>query len=368
VRCGRPAVVALFAGKVRHVAALHRTRLAVKDPRWRTYVRLVDLLGRIDLELPVVQAGMGGGVSGAELAGAVSAAGALGTVGIAAPPAFAGDLAHARRRAPGRPVAANLLVPFIRRAHIDACIAADVALVVLHGGVGRRWLRALRTAGRPVFVTVGTPQEARTALAAGADGLVVQGIEAGGHVLGVEPVVVALARVREVAGVDVPILAAGGVADSADVRRLLDGGATAAVAGTRFLLTEESLAHPGYKQRVLDADRTLLTMLFGLGWPLRHRVVPNAATDRWCARAGLAPRWVREVGRISGPLGRALPLGALDSVTSMQRTGVPLFSPALPVVGMPASTVEHTALYAGETAHRINAVVSAAEAVAQLTP
>lgn len=329
---------------------------------------LVDFLKQIGLELPVVQAGMGGGVSGGDLAGVVSASGALGTVGMAAPAAFARALGVARRRAPGRPVAANLLVPFTRRAHIDACIAADVALVVLHGGLGRRWLRALRTAGIPVFVTVGTPGQADAALAAEADGLVVQGVEAGGHVLGVEPLAVALSRLREVVDVDIPVLAAGGMVDSADVRSVLDGGATAAVAGTRFLLTEESMAHPDYKQRVLDADRTLLTLLFGLGWPLRHRVVPNAATDRWCARAELAPRWVREVGRLSAPLGRLLPLGALDAVVSMQHTEVPLFSPGLPLVGMPASSVESSALYAGETSHRINAIVPAADAVAQLAP
>lgn len=331
-------------------------------------MRLVDFLKRMGLEMPVVQAGMGGGVAGGELAGAVSACGALGTVGIAPPAAFVKALGEARRRAPGRPVAANLLVPFTRRAHIDACIAADVALVVFHGGVGRRWLRALRAAGIPVFVTVGTPAQARTALAAGADGLVVQGVEAGGHVLGVEPVAAALPRVRQAAGVDIPVLAAGGVVDSVDVRRLLDGGATAAVAGTRFLCTEESMAHSDYKQRVLDADHTLLTLLFGLGWPLQHRVVPNAATDRWCAGAELGPRWVREAGRLSGPVGMVLPLAALDSVISMQRTGVPMFSPALPLVGMPASSIEHSALYAGETVRRIDTVIPAAEAVAQLAP
>jgi NAD(P)H-dependent flavin oxidoreductase YrpB (nitropropane dioxygenase family) len=327
----------------------------------------MDLRERIGLERPVVQAGMGGGVAAGELAGAVSAAGALGTVGIMAPRAFTEALGQARRRAPGRPVAANLLVPFVRRAHLEACVEAGVALVVLHGGLAPRWMPALRGAGIPVLVTVGTPAQARAALAGGADGLVVQGIEAGGHVLGVEPVATALAHVLDVAG-DVPVLAAGGVADSDDVRRLLGCGATAAVAGTRFLLTEESLAHPDYKQRVLDADRTLLTLLFGVGWPLRHRVVPNAATDRWCATAELGPGWVRGVGRLSAPLGRSLPLAAMGRVGGLQRTGFPLYSPALPLAGMPAGSVDRTALYAGETLHRIHDVVPAAEAVARLAP
>src|SRR4051812_20701763 len=93
----------------------------------------------VGLQAPVVQAGMGGGVAGGELAGAVSRAGGLGTVGIMPPRAFAAALTQAARIAAGRPVAANLLVPFTREAHVRACADARVAVVVLHGGLGRRW-------------------------------------------------------------------------------------------------------------------------------------------------------------------------------------------------------------------------------------
>ena len=86
----------------------------------------MDVRDRFGLEHPVVQAGMGGGVAGGPLAGAVSAAGALGTVGIMAPKAFAHALQGAVGLAPGRPVAANLLAPFTRRAHVDACIGLGV--------------------------------------------------------------------------------------------------------------------------------------------------------------------------------------------------------------------------------------------------
>ena len=326
----------------------------------------MDIRDRIGLEHPVVQAGMGGGVAGGPLAGAVSAAGALGTVGIMAPRRFASALEDARRRAPGRPVAANLLAPFTRQAHVDACIELGAALVVLHGGLPRRWLGPLQAAEVPVFATVGTAAEAREALAAGVDGLVVQGLEAGGHLVGVEPVAAALPRVLEVAGDAVPVMAAGGVADAADVRRLLDSDACAAVAGTRFLLTDESAAHPAYKERVLTAQRTLVTTLFGVGWPMRHRVAPNAATERWCSRDDLGPRWVRQVGRISASAGRRLPMSSLDGLVGRQRVNIPLFSPALPLTGMPDESVERTALYAGETLHRIDTVIPAAEAVTQL--
>lgn len=326
----------------------------------------VDFLDRLGLEHPVVQAGMGGGVARADLAGAVSAAGALGTVGILPPPLFHAELRAARERAPGQPVAANLLAPFTRAAHVRACVDAGAALVVFHGGTGRRWFGALHEARIPVFCTVGSAAQARTALAAGADGLIAQGIEAGGHLMGSEALATLLPQVCALAS-GAPVLAAGGVATHADVVRVLEAGASAAVAGTRFLLTEESRAHPEYKRRVATATRTLRTVLFGLGWPLAHRVVPNTATDRWCGPAGELPVWLRVAERVSAPIGRVVPLSANATLAARQRPGVPLFGPALPLAGMPDDAVERTALYAGETVRAIDDVIPARAAVDRLT-
>jgi NAD(P)H-dependent flavin oxidoreductase YrpB (nitropropane dioxygenase family) len=325
----------------------------------------VDLLDRLGLEHPVVQAGMGGGVVSARLAGAVSSAGALGTIGILPSTVFRGQLARAREIADGRPVAANLLVPFTRAAHVKACVEHHVPLVVFHSGIGRRWFAPLREAGVLIFCTVGSVEQARTARAAGADGLVVQGVEAGGHLMGDEPLQTLLPRVRELG--DFPVLAAAGIADAADVQAVLDNGADAAVAGTRFLMTDESRAHPLYKQRVQDATRTVYTTLFGVGWPLAHRVVPNKATERW-THDGELPSWLRQVERASAPLARVLPLRANGISTSMQRVGVPFFGPGVPLAGMPDDVVDRSALYAGETVRSIGDVIPAAEAVARLTP
>jgi nitronate monooxygenase len=316
---------------------------------------------RLGLEHPIIQAGMGGGIAGAELAGAVSAAGALGTVGILPPPALRAALTGARERCQGAPVAANLLVPFATRAHAAACLDAGADAVVLHGGFSRELVEQLRQGGTFVVHTVGTPDEARRALFEGAEGLIVQGREAGGHLVGVEPVLDALARVRAVSG-RAPVLAAGGIANREDVRRALDAGAAAVVAGTRFLLTDECAAHPDYKQRVLAAARTFETLLFGLGWPMRHRVVPNAATDRWCRGDTRGPVVVRAVERLSGPLAR-LPMAVAMSMHRRQHPAVPLFGPAAPLRGMPDRLVDASALYAGETALRIDSVVPAARAV-----
>lgn len=309
---------------------------------------------------------MAGGVAGGELAGAVSAAGGLGTVGMMGAKAFAAALSQARRRASGKPIAANLLVPFITSAHVRACAEAQADLVVLHGGHSKRWLTDLRSRGLTVLVTVGTPEQAVRALDGGAHGLVVQGLEAGGHLVGVQPIHSALPLVREAAR-GAPLLAAGGVADAGDVQRLLDLGAAAAVAGTRFLLTEESRAHDEYKRRLLDATRTLATDLFGFGWPMRHRVIPNAATERWCRDDERGPLPARLLGRLSAPVGRIAPMQTMGRIASMQRVGVPIFSPALALAGEPADMVDRCALYAGDTVARIGEVVPAVAALDTLS-
>jgi NAD(P)H-dependent flavin oxidoreductase YrpB (nitropropane dioxygenase family) len=140
------------------------------------------------------------------------------------------------------------------------------------------------------------------------------------------------------------------------------------LAGTRFLLTEESAAHPEYKRRVACAERTLATLLFGVGWPLRHRVIPNAATEHWCSRHELGPRVARMTSQLSAPLGRLMPLDAMGSLMALQYPRLPFFTPALPLMGMPEDAVERSALYAGETVRRLRDIVTAEQAVARLAP
>jgi nitronate monooxygenase len=321
-------------------------------------VSLVDQLG---LEHPIVQAGMGGGITTAQLVGAVSAAGALGTVGILPPEHFVQALATANEIAGGKPIAANLLVPFARRAHVQACSQNHIRLVVLHGGFNRQLVAALREGGSFVLQTVGTVPEAKRALGEGADGLVVQGIEAGGHLVGVEPALEALGHIQQIATIK-PLLLAGGIADALDVQKALDAGAEAAVAGTRFLLTHESGAHEHYKRAVLSADRTIETQLFGIGWPMRHRVVPNAATDRWCKPGQLVPPSLGILQRLTTPIQR-LPMSIAAASLRTQRASLPIFGPSPPTAGTPDGLVKASALYAGETALNIDSVLSAEQAV-----
>ena len=327
----------------------------------------MDVLDRLRLDVPVVQAGMGGGIAGPDLAGAVAAAGGLGTLALAPPDRWRSGLQQVRDRAPGRSVAVNLLMPFVHRDNVDACVAgkADVAVLFFGGDAGL--VRTLQDAGVFVVSQVGTRSEAAEAVGWGVDALIAQGAEAGGHLLGREPALSFLPKALVIAG-SVPVFVAGGIATRADTDRALAAGAAGVVAGTRFLLTHEARAHPAYQARVLAADDTIETTLFGLGWPARHRVVANAATRRWLRSDGSVRRLPALVNSMSGPIGRIVTDGIAARLPRAQRAWLPLLSPAPPVAGMPDDTVEHTALYAGETAVRIDSLVSAAEAVALLAP
>lgn len=231
-------------------------------------------------------------------------------------------------------------------------------------GGDRELVGELGEAGVFVFVMVGTEDQARRAIAWGADGLIAQGGEAGGHLCGTTEALEFLPRALAVAD-GRPVLLAGGIATGSDTGAALAAGASGVIAGTRFLLTHESRAHPEYQHRILAADRTIRTMLFGLGWPAPHRVIPNAATERWCHLDGTAKGFPRSINVGSAFLAR---LPATTSVLRMQNPRLPLFSPVAPTAGMPASAVDRAACYAGETALRMNSVTSARQAVADLSP
>ncbi|HLI32611.1 MAG TPA: nitronate monooxygenase [Solirubrobacteraceae bacterium] len=324
----------------------------------------MSLLERLGLELPIVQAGLGGGLSGAELAAAVSRAGGLGTVGIFSPVRFVAELRRARALSPGRPLAANLLMPFVRPAHVAALISAEVDVAIFFYGFNRAAVERLHAAGVLVLHQVGNEAQARRALADGADGLIAQGLQAGGHLLAELDTFAFLPRACALAE-GKPVLAAGGIHDAQGVRRALAAGAAGVLCGTRFLLTEECAAHPLYKQRVLGAERTIETLLFSFGWYARHRVAPNASTDRWCAARAAGPRAVALMNRLSGPLGRRMPLSL--PAARLQLRSLPLYSPAPALAGMPDRVVDVTPLYAGESARAIHEILPAAEAVAELS-
>ena len=325
-----------------------------------------DVRDRLGIEHAVVQAGLGGGLARAELAMAVSRAGGLGTVGILPDArAFRAELEQARAGAQGKPVAANLLFPVLRREHVEACVATRVPVVALFFGFDRRVVDALHAAGSFVLHQVGTLEQARRALADGADGLIAQGTGAGGHLLATQSLDQFVPRLRALGG-DHLVLAAGGIHDGASAAAALGHGADGVSVGTRFLLTHESHAHDAYKARLLAAEQTLVTLLFGLGWHGLHRVVPNRATERWCAHDTLGPRWVRLANRSTQPLAKLLPPKRIGSLVRRQTLETPFYTPAALVRGMDAALADVTPLYAGECVAQIHGLMSAAEVLREI--
>ena len=315
-------------------------------------------IGSINFALPVVQAGMGGGLSRHELAAAVTAAGGLGTVGMMNAEAVELEIRQARAQTDG-PIAANVLLPLVRRAHWEAASTADLVVTF--------WGQPTRMTSKPWVHQCGSVEEAVAAQRAGADGVIVQGVEAGGHVRGTERALQLLERARAALPAGYPVLSAGGIADAVDVKQRIDAGATAAVLGTRFLMTEESWAHLGYKQRLLEGRETVLTELFGLAWPAPHRVLWNEATERWLAHDRRGPGWIRALNRLTAPVAVRTPERLQTRLLQRQSAGLPLLSPQAVTRGMPSRLLDSTPLYAGESVARIHDIRPASDVVIELS-
>jgi NAD(P)H-dependent flavin oxidoreductase YrpB (nitropropane dioxygenase family) len=249
-----------------------------------------DLLG---IRHPVVLGGMAGSTS-VPLVAAVSNAGGLGTLGIARTPAeqIPKDVAALREATTG-PFGVNFLLFMAREPAIDAALSARPPVFSAAWARPDQDLRALfgraHEAGSTVMYMVGTVPEARRAKAAGADVIVAQGTEGGGHVGWMASLAV-LPMIVDAVG-STPVLAAGGIADGRGLAAALALGAQGVLLGTRFLATKESPPHPNFTQAVLDSDGhdTMLTEIPDIAratvWPgALARSRRNAFIERWAGR------------------------------------------------------------------------------------
>ncbi len=242
---------------------------------------------------PIVLGGMAGSTS-VPLVAAVSNAGGLGTLGIGRTPAeqIPKDIA-AIREATQSPFGVNFLLFLAREPAIEAALNARPPVFAAAWARADQDLRALfgqaHDAGSQVMYMAGTVEEALRAKAAGADVLVAQGTEGGGHV-GWMATMAVLPMIVDAAG-STPVLAAGGIADGRGLAAALALGAQGALLGTRFLATRESPLHPNFKQAVLDSDGhdTVLTEIPDIAranvWPgAMARSRRNAFIERWAGR------------------------------------------------------------------------------------
>lgn len=234
--------------------------------------RFTELIG---CDVPIQQAPMGGVATGPELAVAVSNAGGHGMVcAITLPPDALDSIVDAVSQGTDRPFGVSFLMPFLNRECVEL-VAGRVGYVdFFYGEPEQALVDTVHGGGALAGWQVGSADEAVAAEAAGCDVVVAQGVGAGGHVRGTTELMPLLAEVLD--RVDVPVVAAGGIATAATVDRVMRAGADAVRVGTRFIASPEANAHPDYIAAIVAAtgDDTVLTDAFSVLWPdAPHRVL-----------------------------------------------------------------------------------------------
>lgn len=166
--------------------------------------------------------------------------------------------------------------------HIRVCAEEKVDLVVFFWNPPvAAWADSLVRADVPFVVTVGSTESAGRAAELPLSGLMLQGVEAGGHVKAEMPLLELVQLIRDKYP-DQMLIGAGGLATAQDVNATLKAGADAVCPGTRFVACEEANAHSEYKHRITQAKArdTIITSVFGPEWPdVPMRVIRNQATD-----------------------------------------------------------------------------------------
>jgi enoyl-[acyl-carrier protein] reductase II len=215
--------------------------------------KLTELL---DIRYPIIEGGMAY-IGDGKLAAAVSNAGGLGQVGSAgrSEDDFAAQIKLARSLT-SQPLGVNLPIGEHSdpKARIDVILShkQDIQVVSLSAGNPKPYIQLLRNEGLHVLVVVSTALQARKAVEAGATAVIAEGSEAGGHNGPAELSTLALLpMVAQVS--EVPVIAAGGIVDGRTFAAALTLGADGVQLGTRLVATQESCAHPRYKQAIVDA-------------------------------------------------------------------------------------------------------------------
>jgi NAD(P)H-dependent flavin oxidoreductase YrpB (nitropropane dioxygenase family) len=239
---------------------------------------------------PIFSVGMGA-AAGPELAAAVSNAGGCGVIGgTRLSPDGLRMWLERTRNLTDRPFGVNLIIAVMNPGVVDVALEARVPVVIFFWGDPAPYVADAHRRGSKVFVQVGSVEEATKAAAAGVDGVIAQGVEAGGHVRSTTSLSTLLPAVVE-AVAPVPVIAAGGIASGRGVAAALSLGAEAVSLGTRFIASEEADAPREYKERLVraTAEDTVYTGLFDIGWPnAPHRVLRNKVVQEWEA-AGRPP-------------------------------------------------------------------------------
>jgi nitronate monooxygenase len=252
--------------------------------------RASAMMKTFGLKYPIFQSGMGT-AAGPELAIAVTAAGGLGSLGQSGVgPATAGPRIEQVKAASKGMFSVNYLLSFDVTT-LQIALDAGAPIVQFSWGMpSNDFVSAIRKAGARLGIQISSPEGAQRALDLGADYIICQGTEAGGHVQAISPLAETLPRVLDIAKTT-PVLAAGGIASGQDIRRALLAGASGVFMGTRFIATREAFVHQEYKAALVAAKSSdsVLTVCFQDGWiNAPHGALRNRTLTMWEA-AGCPP-------------------------------------------------------------------------------
>lgn len=210
--------------------------------------RITELLG---IEYPIIQGGMAW-VAEYHLAAAVSEAGGLGIIGAGGAPAeWVREQIHKVKEITAKPFGVNLMLMNPEADDIARVIVEeDVQVVTTGAGNPGKYMAMWKEAGVKVIPVVASVAMAKMMERAGADAVVAEGTESGGHI-GSATTMTLVPQVAD--AVTVPVIAAGGIADGRGLAAAIMLGAEAVQMGTRFIVAGESMAHENYKQKVIAA-------------------------------------------------------------------------------------------------------------------
>lgn len=253
---------------------------------------LCDLLG---IQYPILQGGMAW-VATAELAAAVSNAGGLGIIGSGnSPPEWVRDQMRATRERTDRPFGVNVMLMSPHAREVLEVVAQEhVAVVTTGAGNPGQYIAGLKEAGVKVIPVVASVALSRRLERQGVDALIAEGMESGGHIgeIATMPLVP-----QVVEAVQIPVIAAGGIATGRGLVAALALGAVGIQMGTRFVCSVECIAHPNFKQRIVEArDRATVVTGTPTGHPVR--CLENRLAKRFLAleKSGAPPEELEKLG------------------------------------------------------------------------
>ena len=249
----------------------------------------------LGIEYPIFQGGMAW-IGTAELASAVSNAGGLGIIGAGhMPPDVLRAEIQKCKDWTKKPFGVNIMLmsPFVKEV-MQVVLEERISVITTGAGNPGEYVPALKEIGSKVIPVVASVALAKRLVRGGVDALIAEGTESGGHI----GEITTMALVPQVVdAVDVPVIAAGGIADSRGMAAAFALGAKAVQMGSRFVVSEECIAHPNYKEMVLKAkDRSTVVTGRSLGHPAR--VIHNKLTRKYeeMEAAGASKEALEELG------------------------------------------------------------------------